>query len=251
MTHWPDHISGTTTHSRTGKVSHVFRYGVDYVLINPAAAEGPLLFSRNRWNLLSVNDRDHGGQRRLGRGVDWARDILSARGLALGTTDRILLLTQPGCLGYVFNPVSFWLAFRGDDLLAVIAEVNNTFGDRHSYLCALPGFAPIGPADRIEATKVFHVSPFQDVAGKYRFAFDIRPDRINILIGYRNGEEGVFATLSGRRRPLSNRSALGALLRRPAGALRTILLIHWQALRLVLKRAVYRPRPLPPTEEVS
>ncbi len=251
MTHWPDHISGTTTHARTGKVSHVFRYGVDYVLIDPVSAEGPLLFSRNRWNLLSVHDRDHGGQRRLGRGVDWARDILAARGLALGATDRILLLTQPGCLGYVFNPVSFWLAFRGDDLLAVIAEVNNTFGDRHSYLCALPGFAPIGASDRIEATKVFHVSPFQDVAGKYRFAFDIRPDRINILIGYRNGEEGVFATLSGRRRPLSNRSALGALVRRPAGALRTILLIHWQALRLVLKRAVYRPRPLPPTEEVS
>jgi hypothetical protein len=229
----------------------VFRHAVDYVLIDPEAIDGPWLFSRNRWNLASVRDRNHGGPRGAGRGVAWARDILAARGLTASGYDRILLLTQPGFMGYVFNPVSFWLVARDDALIAVIAEVNNTFGDRHNYFCARPGFAPIRPADRIEAAKVFHVSPFQDVAGTYRFAFDIGAERVSILIGYRNGGEVLFATLAGRRRALTNRSILAACLRCPAGALRTIALIHWQASRLFLKRTLFRPRPEPPTQEVT
>lgn len=248
---WPEHLAGHTTHARKGAVGHVFRYGVDYVLIDPDSAKGPFLFSRNAWNLISVHDRNHGGPPKAGQGVVWARKVLSERGLGHDADLRILLLTQPGFLGYVFNPVSFWLALRGDDLIAVIAEVNNTFGDRHSYVCARPGFAPIRPTDRIAATKVFHVSPFQDVAGTYRFAFDLRADRIAIQIAYRNGDETLFATLSGGRAALTNRAILGACLRRPAGAFRTIALIHWQALRLALKHVAYRPRPLPPSHEVT
>jgi DUF1365 family protein len=248
---WPDHVAGHTTHTRKGAVDHAFRYGVDYVLIDPESRAGPWLFSRNAWNLTSVHDRNHGGPRRAGQGVAWARQVLAGRGLAAAKDLRILLLTQPGFLGYVFNPVSFWLALRGDDLVAVIAEVNNTFGDRHSYVCARPGFAPIRPADRIEATKVLHVSPFQDVAGTYSFAFDLRAERIAIRIAYRNGDETLFATLAGTRAPLTNRAILAACLRRPAGAVRTIALIHWQALKLALKHVAYRPRPLPPSHEVT
>ncbi len=248
---WPEHLAGHTTHARKGAVGHAFRYGVDYVLIDPESGAGPMLFSRNTWNLASVHDRNHGGPPKAGQGVAWARQVLCDRGLDADPDLRILLLTQPRFLGYIFNPVSFWLAMRGDDLVAVIAEVNNTFGDRHSYVCARAGFAPIRPSDRIAATKVFHVSPFQDVAGTYRFAFDLRADRIAIQIAYRNGDEALFATLSGTRAPLTNRAILAACLRRPAGAFRTIALIHWQALKLTLKRVAYRPRPLPPSHEVS
>lgn len=249
MTHWPEHIAGTTTHARRGKIGNSFRYGVDYVLIDPAAGTGPRLFSRNRPNLIAVHDRDHGGVPGAGRGAGWAREVFAAAGLPAGTALR--LLTQPACLGYVFNPVSFWLALDGGTLRAVIAEVGNPWGDRHSYLCHLPDFAPITGRARMQARKLMHVSPFQDVAGSYEFAFDIRPERIAIRIAYADGPEGVIATLTGPRAPLTNRAILGALLRRPAGALRTITLIHWQALRLWRKGASYRSRPAPPEQEVS
>lgn len=248
MIPWPDHIAGTTTHSRRGGIKNAFRYGVDYVLIDPAARRGPWLFSRNRFNLASVHDRDHGGPLHDGRGAGWARDILAERGL---TDARILLLTQPRFLGYVFNPVSFWLAFRGDDLAAVICEVNTPFGDRHSYLCHLPGFAPITGADKMAAPKRLHVSPFQDVAGDYTFRFDIRPDRIAIQITHVNGAEGVIATLTGRRKPASSLGLAMGFLRRPLGAVRTIALIHWQALKLKLKGARFRRRPEPVPEELT
>ena len=102
------------------------------VLLDPVSRDTPLLFSRNRLNLTSVRDADHGGPPGTGRGADWAREVLRARGLA---AFDLRLLTQPRFLGYCFNPVSFWLAFDGKVLRAVIAEVSNTFGDRHSYVC--------------------------------------------------------------------------------------------------------------------
>lgn len=245
-----EHIAGHTFHARRGSIDNAFRYTVDYVLIDPEA-QGPFprLFSRNRLNLASVLDRHHGGPRGQGLGAAWAREVFAARGLTGEYALR--LLTQPRFLTFTFNPVSFWLALRGDDLVAVIAEVNNTFGDRHSYLCAQPGFAPIRRADRITAHKVFHVSPFQQIAGDYVFNFDITPAAIDIRIAHANGPEGVIATLTGPRRPMTNRALLAALWRRPTGAFRTLALIYAQALKLKLKGAPYRTRPLPPSKEVS
>lgn len=251
MTLWPEHIAGHTTHMRRGRIPHAFRYAVDYVLIDPDSRAGPTLFSRNRFNGFAVHDRDHGGRRGAGRGAAWARAVLARRGCPPGPGDRLLLLTQPRVLGHAFNPVSFWLLHRDGALVAAIAEVNNTFGDRHSYVCAKPDFAPIRPDDRIEAAKVFHVSPFQNIAGSYRFGFVLTDDRIGISIDFRDGDEGLYATLAGPRRPLTSQGILGVLLRRPFGAMRTLALIHWQALRLTAKRAPFRPRPLPPAEDIT
>jgi DUF1365 family protein len=165
---------------------------------------------------------------------------------------RIELLAQPKVLGHVFNPVSFWLCRRDDNALtAVIAEVTNTFGDRHNYLVHHSDMRPIAPDDRLKATKILHVSPFQPVEGGYEFRFDIREDRIGIWIDYTRSEGGLIATLTGKRAALTNRSILRALLRRPLGARRVLALIHWQALKLWIKRAVFRSRPLPPVDEVS
>lgn len=251
MTARVEHIAGETTHARRGAIRHQFRYGVDYVLLDPEAAPAaPSLFSRNRFNLAAVHDVDHGGPLGAGRGAAWAREVLAGAGLGSAGID-LLLLTQPRFLGYGFNPVSFWLACEGPVLRAVIAEVSTPFGDRHSYLCHNPGFAEITRGTRLHAAKALHVSPFQEVAGGYDFAFDIRPHRIRIAILHRNGAEGVVATLTGNRRPLTNGGLLAAALRRPFGALRTMALIHWQALRLKLKGARYRTRPAPPAHEVS
>ncbi|MGH1424981.1 MAG: DUF1365 domain-containing protein [Pseudooceanicola sp.] len=248
MTHWPEHIVATTTHARRGGPEHAFRYGVDYVLIDPRATARPWLFSRNAFNLAAVNDRDHGGSPDKGRGVDWAVEIFAARGLK---DVQVLLLTQPSFLGHAFNPVSFWLAMKGDALCAVIAEVNNTYGDRHSYVCAKPDLSPIGPDDQIAVEKQMYVSPFQEVGGGYAFNFKITPDRIAIRIDYRKDGSGLIATLAGRRTRLGNRGILAALFRRPLGTYRTVALIHWQALRLKLKGSMFRTRPAPPNHEVS
>ncbi len=247
----PEYLAATTTHARMGPVRNAFRYAVDYVLIDPEARAGPLLFSRNRLNLASVHDRSHGGPIGKGRGAAWARDVLAGAGLELTGECRLLLLTQPRLLGYVFNPVSFWLVVEGDALLAVIAEVSTPFHDRHSYLCHRPGFAPIRAEDRLRAPKRLHVSPYQDVAGDYEFAFDVTARRIAIRIIHRNGAEGVVATLAGPRAPLTSRALLGAYARRPLGAARTLALIYWQALVLKLKGARYRRRPEPPVTEVT
>ena len=253
MTGGVDHVAGTTFHGRRGAVSNAFRYGIDYVLLDAEAeCRGPWLFGRNRAGVFSLRDADHGGAPRRGRGAPWAREVLAAHDLAPVTDGALLLLAQPRVLGHVFNPVSFWLAQdRQGRLRAVIAEVSNTFGDRHSYLCAHHDRRPIGREDRLCATKIFHVSPFQPIAGGYEFRFDIRPDRVGVWIELSTGAESLQATLTGKRRRLTDGAILGAVLRRPFGSRRVLGLIHWQALKLWWKGARYRVRPEPPAEDVS
>ncbi|MFQ6546722.1 DUF1365 domain-containing protein [Aestuariibius sp. 2305UL40-4] len=246
-----DHIAGETFHGRRGAVRNAFRYSIDYVLLDAEGSDGgPSLFARNGRGLAVLRDRDHGGAPGAGRGAQWVREVLAENGLPAPV--RIELLAQPRILGHVFNPVSFWLCRDEDGALkTVIAEVTNTFGDRHSYLCHRDDLAQIGPRDTLEAQKVFHVSPFQKIAGRYRFRFDISDHHVDILIEHRRGDDGVVATLTGDRRPLTNRSILAACLRRPFGSRRVLALIHWQALKLWWKGARYRPRPEPPLEEIS
>ncbi len=235
-------------HARKGSVKNSFRYGVDFLLIDPNASKGRGLFSRNRFNLFSIQDRHHGGQRGKGAGAIWARSAFAQAGLDL---DGLRLLTQPTWLGVQFNPVSFWLAFREGALHGVIAEVNNTFGDRHSYLCVKPDLSAITPADTLQARKIFHVSPFQDIAGNYHFKFEITADKIDIQIDFKNGRNGLIATLEGPLKPMSQRGLMSAAIRRPFGAIRVVALIFYQAFKLKRLGAIYRNRPAPPKEEIS
>jgi len=246
-----DHIRGQTYHGRKGGIGNAFRYSVDYVLLDAeTATKGPGLFSRNRGNLTSLHDSDHGGEPKKGRGARWAREVLAQH--QVRADGKLFLLTQPRILGHVFNPVSFWLAHDLDGaLVAVIAEVNNTYGERHSYLCTKPDGAPIDASDRIQAQKIFYVSPFQPTAGTYEFRFDIRDGRIGIWIELGHETGGLVATLTGPRKPLRNRDVLRSLWRRPFGSRRVLGLIHWQALKLWAKGAGFRNRPQPPAEEVS
>jgi DUF1365 family protein len=246
-----DHIAGHTWHGRKGAIENAFRYSIDYVLTDaesvPAA---PGLFGRNRRGLGSLWDSDHGGPPGQGRGAAWVREVLETHGLP--APDRIELLAQPRILGHVFNPVSFWLC-RDDTgaLRVVIAEVTNTYGDRHSYLCHRADLEPITAQDRMRATKIFHVSPFQKIDGEYEFRFDLRNDRIGIWIDFTAGNGGVIATLVGARKPLTTLGLIGSCVRRPFGSRRVLALIHWQALKLWWKGATFRTRPEPPTREVS
>lgn len=249
----PQHIKATTTHKRLGGESNSFRYGVDYLLLEPEKIEkAPALFSANGANLVSYHDRDHGGARGDGQGAQWVRDRLGDAGIPIEQGWRVLLLAQPRMLGTRFTPVSFWMVVDAQEALrVVIAEVNNTFGDRHSYLCAHPDMAPIKPSDEMVAQKLLHVSPFQPVAGEYRFHFALTTDEVSVRIDYRHGKGGLLATLDGAREEMTTAGLVASLVRRPFGSLRVLALIHWQALKLWSARARFHRRPLPPVQELS
>ncbi|OWU83384.1 cyclopropane-fatty-acyl-phospholipid synthase [Oceanicola sp. 22II-s10i] len=246
------HLQGQTYHARRGGIRNAFRYGVDYVLCDlDDPQEDPALLSRNRFNLWSLHSARHGGPRGDGTGTAWFRGELERRGFPLEGAE-LLLLTQPSFLWFHFNPVSFWIALRDGQPFAFVAEVNNTFGGRHCYFCAHEDFRPIRRDDRLVATKLMHVSPFQEVAGRYIFNFGMSATEVHIRIAYENGKEGVLATLDGPLAPATNRSLARAALRRPMGALRVLALIHWQAVILWIKRAPFlsaAPAPEPLTSD--
>lgn len=247
-----EHIAGQTFHGRKGAIENAFKYGVDYVFLDPSKdSQTPMLFSRNGRNLTSLHDEDHGGAPRSGKGVEWVWNVLKVHGLDTIVED-ISLLAQPRVLGHVFNPVSFWLGFdRNGGLRVVIPEVSNTFGDRHSYLCVHDDRRVITKSETLKAQKIFYVSPFQPIEGDYTFRFDISTEHIGIWIDYQSSKGGLMATLTGKRKPLTNWSILKSCLRRPFGSRRVLGLIHWQALKLWLKGAKYRAHTPPPSEEVS
>ncbi len=252
MTDRVDHIDGLTFHGRKGALENAFTYTVDYVLVDAEkTVRAPWPFRRNRAGLFSLQDSDHGGEPKAGRGSAWVRDVLAAHNAPFEIA-TIELLAQPRVLGHVFNPVSFWLIRdNAGDLRTVIPEVSNTYGDRHSYLCHHNDWRAITREDTLGAEKIFYVSPFQPVEGGYTFRFDIRDEKIGIWIDYTAGNNGLLATLTGKRRPLTTTAMLRALVRRPLGSRRVLGLIHWQALKLWLKGAGFRARPEPPVEEVS
>lgn len=244
-----DHIQAQTLHARRGPLKNAFSYGVDYVLTDMGAAD-PWVLSRNRFNLWSLWDHQHGGVRGAGTGVAWFRDVLEARGFA-SKDAQLLLLTQPSFLWFNFNPVSFWIALVDGTPRAFVAEVNSTFGQRHSYFCAHEEFRPIERTDALVAEKLMHVSPFQVVAGQYTFNFGLTDASVDIRITYNNGAQGVLATLSGPRKPATNRSLLWAAIRRPLGSARVVALIHWQAVVLYFKRAPFLANQREPDTPIS
>ncbi|WP_083392636.1 DUF1365 domain-containing protein [Rhodobacter xanthinilyticus] len=244
-------LPACVTHARRGPLRHGFRTTADHLLFAPEALRPPRLMGHNRFNLFAFHDSDHGGPRGAGRGAGWAWEQFAAAGYAPAPGRVLALLTQPRFLGFWFAPVSFWMLLEGDALCAVIAEVNNTFGQRHSYLLLPPSPGPITAATALHARKVFHVSPFQDIAGGYRFNFALSPERVAIRIAQETEGGGIDTALAGPLRPLTARAILGAALRRPGGALRVLAQIYGHALALKLKGARYRPLPAPPDQEIS
>lgn len=256
-----EHIRATTFHRRRGKEKNTFSYGVDYILTdlnNSADRALPWPISHNRFNLWSLNDRRHGGPRERGSGMAWFAGELEKRNFPFAKSGdgghgrvRLVLLAQPAFLWFHFSPVSFWLALVDGKLCAFIAEVNSTFGQRHCYFCAHDDFSQIKPDDRLTAEKLMHISPFQTVEGQYHFNFDFSETDINIRILYDKGDDGVVATLRGKRQAATSGSLLGAAMRRPFGAGRVLALIHWQAAKLYFKGAKFLGRQREPETLIS
>jgi DUF1365 family protein len=236
---------GTVRHRRGSEPSHEFTSKVWHALINlddlPQLAEHVRGFSHNAFNLVGFDDRDHMGPTREPVRLKLER-WLRARGVRteLGT---VTLLTHLRVFGHVFNPVSFFFCRdEGQVLRHVVAEVNNTFGETYCYLLEAEN-------DRVreEHDKVFHVSPFQPVDGRYRFRINAPGSRVSARIEvFREGRSVFDATLTEERRPLTGSSLVKTVARYPHTGLRTLGLIHLHALRLWIKRAPFHAKPEPP-----
>lgn len=242
---------GTVRHRRLRPAAHAFAYPAFFLrlpLRTLAATRWPWrLLARNGPGVFALNDADHGDGRPL---LEWIEDLL-ARARITDAGGEIWLHTFPRQLGYVFNPVSFWLCERTDGALrAIVAEVNNTFGDRHCYVLAHANGAPLRWGEELAAAKVMHVSPFNRVEGRYRFRFLLArragDERFVARIDYDDAAGALLATaIEGRLAPLTDRALAGALARRPLFTLGVITRIHWQALRLWAKRVPFFSRPEP------
>jgi len=236
MTARPQLFVGHVMHRRLRPSVNAFVYPVFYVQLPVnalATANGPL-FAVDRLNLLSFHQKDHGP--RDGRPLwPWIQEQLRERGLP--DDGDIVLQTFPRVLGYVFNPVSFWFCHnRAGALIAVLAEVNNTFGGHHHYWLHNPEGSPLRDGQMLKANKAFHVSPFCTVKGGYRFRFHHERGASRARIDYDDGEgELLLTAISGKPQPWTTRHLLAALLRMPLLTVGVMARIHWQALRLWLK----------------
>ena len=252
---------GVVKHRRFQPAKNAFGYGVFTISIpmrsrkaNPQLLEAKGL-GDNRFSLFSFFDKDHG----FGNpsSLEWLEQILAENHIT-HVDGEIWLQTFPRVLGYVFNPVSFWLCTRADgQVQAVLAEVNNTFGERHCYLLHKDSGEALRSGETLQSKKVFHVSPFCDVSGQYHFRFLFSQDsksKRNTVCRIELHEDGmpvINTSISGVSEALSKKTLYLAFLRYPLMSFGVIGRIHWQAFKLWLKGVPFRSKPTPPELEVS
>ena len=247
-------IHGDVTHRRARPAQHAFTYPA-FCLRLPLS-QLPALersgIAHNRRGIVSFHDRDHGPCD--GRALEpWIRALLAAERVV--ADGEIVLHAFPRMLGYVFNPVSFWVCHdSAGGVRAVLCEVRNTFGERHSYLLSSAEGAPLESGQTLAARKVFHVSPFCDVKGRYAFRFHFGAKRWLARIDYFDDDsnEPLLETwISGQAEALIPAATRGLVWRYRFFTLGVIARIHWQALKLWGKRVPYFTKPAPPQAPIS
>ena len=245
---------GAVTHRRTRPKAHHLRYRVFSLLLDidaiPALCGRLRLMSHGRFNLFGFDERDHadgtGGSLRL-----WAESHLARAGIDL-QGGNIFLLAMPRVLGFGFNPISVWYChFRDGRLAALLYEVHNTFGERHTYL--IPADADgVGRDVAQTCAKQFHVSPFMPMEMTYRFRVHVPEQRLSLAIQATSASGHAIDTVfAARRRALTDTALLKVFMTLPLLTMKVVAGIHWEALRLWWKGLVVFPHPAPPPRAVT
>jgi hypothetical protein len=242
---------GSVTHVRLRPVRHRLRYRMLTMLLDlaelPELSRRLRLFGHNRRAVFAFHDRDHGD----GSETPLADQLAAMlRGAGLDPTGgRIQVLCMPRVLGMVFNPITVYFCHAADGALqAMVYEVNNTFGQRHTYLIPATGTE----IQHQGCDKRFYVSPFMDMQQRYRFRVAPPADRFALAIESADDQGPLlYAAFTGRRRPLTDAGLARALLAHAGQAARVVGGIHWEALKLWRKGLRLRPRPEPPPEPVT
>jgi DUF1365 family protein len=257
---------GEVIHRRRRPAVNAFRYPTYFLMLPMRTLAGQTSLRSptgtavrfNGFGLISFFDRDHGDGRDPGQGgaLGWLTELLAREGVN-DADGEVWLHCYPRVLGYTFKPVSFWHCHRADgSLAAMVVEVNNTFGERHCYLLRGPELAY---GRELRASKVFHVSPFCNVEGGYRFRFMRvhRSDTENVVarIDYfdaASDDEALIETsVSGQLVPATAAAVRRAFFGMPFMTLGVIARIHWQALKLWAKRVQFWRKPALPAEFVT
>jgi DUF1365 family protein len=238
---------GGVFHARLRPQPHRLNYRVFWLMLDLAEIDALndrlKVFSRNRFNLLSFHDSDHGDA--SGTPLRAQVEIrLSAVGVDIGR-GAVRLLTMPRVLGFVFNPISLYFCHHEDGrLAAMIYEVTSTFGERRSYV--LPVAAADAEAGRFrqQAGKSLYVSPFMDM--DMRYDFKGRPPGETLALAIDGSDSAgllIATTMTGERRALSDRALIAVALSMPLLTLKVVAAIHWEALKLWLKRVPLTRKP--------
>ncbi|MFP4154810.1 MAG: DUF1365 domain-containing protein [Halothiobacillaceae bacterium] len=245
---------GNVMHKRTRGPAYRFDYRVFSLLVDLDDLEAGFpdnrLLSADRFNLLSFHQADHGP--RDGQPLrPWIEAACARAGVDI-RGGRVQVSAYPRVLGYQFNPLSVWYCHdREGHLVAINAEVSNTFGEHHHYLLHDEG-RPLSLPFRAVADKVFHVSPFIDMPMRYHFRFDRPGEALSVAIRETEGEDTLLvATHVARRRPLTDRGILVQCLKVPLLTFKVIGLIHWQALKIWIRGGRFHRAPPLPEEEIS
>ena len=228
---------GHVMHHRLRPRVHRLRYRLFSLLLDlddiDALSSRLRLFSRGRFNLFGFYDRDHGDGSDRPLRVQ-AEALLTRAKISHGGPIRIL--TMPRLLGFAFNPLIVWFCYdRADRLSAIIYEVHNTFGERHSYV--LPVAPDAGDDVQQDIAKRFHVSPFLPMAMYYAFRVQPPDDWLSIAITARDADGPVlFAIQRACRRSLTDAALLRVAVTHPLLTLKVVVGIGWEAVRLWIKR---------------
>jgi DUF1365 family protein len=240
---------GQVRHTRLRPARNAFVYPTYFLLLPLRAMHraGSATLAHNRWGALSFHDRDHGDGR--DNALEWLDALLQSEGIT-DADGEAWLHCYPRVLGFTFKPVSLWYCHRADgSLRAIVAEVNNTFGERHCYLLTDDA---LHFGQELQARKVFHVSPFCRTEGGYRFRFMRTAERIVARVEH-DDDAGplILTSMSGRLEPLTSAAVARASIRMPLMTLGVIVRIHWQALKLWLKRVPFISKPEAPKSFVT